>query len=174
MIYGIIKQNNGFVNVYSEPGMGSTFKIYLPRHVIVAEPILQPIDLVAPDAQGGETILLVEDDSAVLNIVRRMLEHLGYTVLAATTPGEAIRLTEVYHDEIVLLLTDVIMPEISGRDLADKLLSLHPHLKCLFMSGYSAHLIADGRLLETGAHFIQKPFSMQELAIKVCQALGGE
>lgn len=173
-IYGIVLQNNGFINVYSEPEKGSTFKIYLPRYETTAEPIRKKEEPMAPDAQGSETILVVEDEPAILRMSMMMLERLGYTVLTATTPGEAIRLAEAYPGKIHLLLTDVIMPEMNGRDLAKKLLTLYPHLKRLFMSGYWANVIADGGMLDAGVHFIQKPFSMNEFASKVRQALEGE
>ena len=119
----------------------------------------------------GETVLLVEDEPAILDMGKVMLEQLGYTVLAAGTPGEAIRLAEEHAGEIHLLMTDVVMPEMNGRDLAERLLSLYPDLKCLFMSGYTANVIAHHGVLDEGVHFIQKPFSMQDLAAKVREVL---
>ncbi|MFA4916935.1 MAG: PAS domain S-box protein [Syntrophales bacterium] len=172
-VYGIVKQNNGFINVYSELGQGTTFKIYLPRHEGKAEQ-MQKEGPVIPSCQGHETILLVEDEPTVMEITTMILEKLGYKVLAALTPGEAIRLAEKYAGEILLLLTDVVMPDMNGRDLAKKLLSLYPNLKCLFMSGYTANVIAHHGVLDAGVHFIQKPFSMKDLAAKVCEVLHGE
>ena len=123
-VYGIVKQNNGFINVYSEPGMGTTFKIYLSRHRGKTGGQLREELPVEPIARGVETILLVEDDPSILNMTTIMLKQLGYTVLAASTPDEAIRLTEAHPQEMHLLMTDVVMPRMNGRDLAGKLLSL--------------------------------------------------
>ncbi|MCP4576911.1 MAG: PAS domain S-box protein [Deltaproteobacteria bacterium] len=172
-VYGIVKQNNGFINVYSEPGRGTTFKIYLPRHE--GEPgRMQEKSPAAPAARGHETILLVEDEPAILAMVKMMLERLGYTVLAAGAPGETIRLAGEYAGEIHLLMTDVVMPEMNGLDLAENLFSLYPKLNCLFMSGYTADVIARHGVLDEGVNFIQKPFSMKDLAFKVREALDGE
>jgi DNA-binding response OmpR family regulator len=121
---------------------------------------------------SGETVLLVEDEPAVRGIARMILERLGYTVLAASTPGEAIRLTETHVGAIHLLITDVVMPEMNGRDLNHRLLALRPKLKCLFMSGYTADVIGHHGVLEAGVNFIQKPFSMGDLAAKVRMTLG--
>jgi PAS domain S-box-containing protein len=171
-VYGIVKQNNGFINVFSEPGQGTTFKIYLPRHKGTAEQIRQEGPAEPP--RGHETILLVEDEPAMLNLITLMLQRLGYTVLAASTPGEAIRLAESHAGEIHLLMTDVVMPEMNGRDLAKNLLSLYPHLKPLFMSGYAANVIVHHGMLDEGVHYIQKPFSKQALAAKVREALDSQ
>jgi len=168
-VYGIVKQNNGFINVYSEPGEGTTFKIYLPRHT--ARTAVPKAASQGPVGRGHETILLVEDESSILEISKEMLESFGYTVRAASTPGEAIRIAEEHAGDINLLMTDVIMPEMNGRDLAKRLLSLYPELACLFMSGYTADVIAHRGVLEEGVHFIQKPFSVQGLAAKVREAL---
>jgi response regulator RpfG family c-di-GMP phosphodiesterase len=121
--------------------------------------------------RGRETILLVEDEHAILKLAKRMLETQGYTVLAASLPGEAIRLAKEHIGEIHLLMTDVIMPEMNGRDLAKNLLSLYPFIKRLFTSGYTADVIANQGILDEGVHFIQKPFSMQDLAAKVHEVL---
>ena len=170
-VYGIVKQNEGFINVYSEPGQGTTFKIYLPRHAAKAEQTSKT-GVAQSIARGHGTILLVEDEPAILDMTTIMLERQGYKVLAAGTPGEAIRLAGVYPGEINLLMTDVVMPEMNGRELAKNLLSLHPGLKRLFMSGYTANVIAHHGVLDEGVNFIQKPFSMQDLAAKVRQAIG--
>ncbi len=170
MVYGIVKQNDGFINVYSEPGLGSTFRIYFPRHAARA---VAPLGEARPAAPGGEeTILLVEDEPMILGIARTMLQTHGYKVLAAATPGEAVALAREHQGDIHLLMTDVIMPEMNGRDLAKTLLSLYPDLKRLFMSGYTANVIAHHGVLDEGVHFIQKPFSMAELGKKVREALG--
>ena len=169
-VYGIVKQNEGFINVYSEPGLGSTFMIYLPRHTVTTgrEPKASP----APRApRGHETILVVEDESMILEMVKLMLETLGYRVLAASTPGEAIRIAGERSVAIDLLLTDVVMPGMTGRDLVQNLNSLYPELKCLFMSGYTGDVIAHHGVLDEGVHFIQKPFSRRELAAKAREVL---
>jgi len=168
-VYGIVKQNQGFINVYSEPGQGTTFSIYLPRHVGKAEQART--DGAAAAVRGHETILLVEDEPAILKLATTMLERQGYAVLAASTPGEAIRLARKYGGAIHLLMTDVIMPEMNGRDLAKNLLNGDPHLKRLFMSGHAADVIADRGVLDAGVSFIQKPFSVKELAAKVRETL---
>jgi PAS domain S-box-containing protein len=171
-VYGIVKQNNGFVNVYSEPGLGTKFTVYLPRYKGSAAPLPQEA-LAEPVARGNETILLVEDEPAILTLITTMLTKLGYTVLTAGTPGEIIRLADEYTGKIHLLITDVVMPGMNGKDLAGNLLSRYPHLKHLFMSGYTADVIAHNGILDDGVNFIQKPFSIKELAVKVREALGG-
>jgi DNA-binding NtrC family response regulator len=125
------------------------------------------MDASQPAARGHETILLVEDEPMILDITAKMLERQGYTVQAAATPGEAIRLAREHVGEIHLLMTDVVMPEMNGRDLAKNLLSLYPNLKRLFMSGYTADVIAHHGVLDEGVQFIQKPFSVLTLAVKV-------
>ena len=169
-VYGIVKQNNGFINVYSEPGEGTTFKVYLPSHEgktahIAAESTVEAVNI------GSETILLVEDEPAILKLGKKILERIGYTVLAAGTPGEAIRLAHEHAGRIDLLMTDVVMPEMNGRDLAKHLLSIYPNLSRLFMSGYTSNVIAHHGVLDEGVHFIQKPFSLKDLAAKVREAL---
>lgn len=171
-IYGIVKQNNGFINVYSEPDQGTTFKIYLPAYAEKSAGMLEK-ELELPTKRGSETILLVEDESAILHMTTMMLERLGYTVVAAATPGEAIRLAHKYRGRIDLLMTDVVMPEMNGRQLAGNLLSHYPDLKRLFMSGYTANVIAHHGVLDEGVHFIQKPFSMKDLGGKLREALEG-
>jgi PAS domain S-box-containing protein len=164
--YGIVKQNNGFINVYSEPGQGTTFKIYLPRYV---DKIRQTSGIVSAESvmSGHETILLVEDEPMILELSATMLKRLGYTVLTAGSPGEAIRLAQENDGEIHLLMTDVVMPEMNGRDLARNLLSLYPDLKRLFMSGYTANVIAHHGVIDEGVNFIQKPFTRKELSMKI-------
>lgn len=165
-VYGIVKQNNGFINVYSEPGKGSTFKIYLPQYAgHVVDALREPPEEIP---QGrGETVLVVEDEPAILSMCTIMLEKLGYRALAAGTPDEAIGLAEEHENEIHLLITDVIMPGINGRDLAERLQSLYPGLKILFMSGYTSNVLAHRGVLDDGVNFIQKPFSLKSFAVKV-------
>ncbi|MDO9043045.1 MAG: ATP-binding protein [Desulfocapsaceae bacterium] len=171
-VYGVVKQNNGFVNVYSEPGQGTTFTIYLPRYVGNGAQV-QTEQPAGPAIGGQETILLVEDEPAILRMTTAMLEGLGYTVLAADSPDQAMLLAQQHAGEIGLLMSDVIMPEMNGRDLANRLLSSLPRIKVLFMSGYTADIIAHHGVLEAGGAFVQKPFSMQELATTVRKVLNG-
>ncbi|MGM0786546.1 MAG: PAS domain S-box protein [Thermodesulfobacteriota bacterium] len=168
-VYGIVKQNNGFINVYSEPGVGTTFKIYLPR---CRESGLSPEKrLVVQIPEGSETVLLVEDEPAILQMGKSMLENLGYTVLVAGNPNDALAIAEEDDGEIDLLITDVVMPEMNGRDLASKISAGIPRLKTLFMSGYTEDVIAHHGVLDEGVYFIQKPFSIQDLAAKVREAI---
>jgi PAS domain S-box-containing protein len=169
-VYGIVKQNNGFINVYSEPGQGSTFKIYLSRLVAGAD-----TDMAVPEkksaAGGTETILLVEDEPSILKITRMMLERKGYSVLSADTPALAMEKAKNHAGPIALLMTDVVMPEMNGRDLAGQISRLYPDIRVLFMSGYTADVIAHQGILDDKVAFIQKPFSMAEMTEKVREVL---
>ncbi len=169
-VFGAVKQNNGFINVYSEPGRGTVFKVFLPRHAAGSARRKEERGL-REATRGSETILLVEDEPMILKVATTMLETLGYTVLAASTPGEAIRLARDHPGRIDLLMTDVVMPEMNGRDLARNLLSIHPDIRRLFMSGYTANVIAHRGVLDEGVHFLQKPFSMKDLGEKIREAL---
>ena len=170
-VYGIIKQNHGVINVYSEPDTGTTIRVYLPVHKAKSFKSTKEVDTDHPLNSGYCTILLVEDEPAILAMGKKMLERLGYTVIPASAPGEAIRLAEEYAGAIDLLMTDVIMPGMNGRDLAGRILALYPEMKRLFMSGYTANVIARQGVLDAGVNFIQKPFSLQLLSDKVRQAL---
>ncbi|NTV13706.1 MAG: PAS domain S-box protein [Desulfobulbaceae bacterium] len=172
-VYGIVRQNAGFIKVYSEPETGTTFSIYLPRNA-EKDDEGEEEEVAAPAAAGesrSETILLVEDEAAVLELTQRLLEKCGHKVLAAATPGEAIRLVQEYVGEIKLLLTDVIMPEMNGRDLAQRVRDLQPELKVLYMSGYTANIITHHGILEEDIHFLSKPFSFKELSAKLQEVL---
>jgi len=169
-VYGIVKQNNGFINVYSEPNQGTTLRIYLPQHEGKVHGTKKKRAEESPMAHG-ETVLLVEDDLALLKLSHKILNGLGYNVIPAMTPKEAIRLTKEYNDEIHLLVTDVIMPEMNGRELSEKLKTMYPDLKCVFMSGYTANVIAHHGVLDDGVRFIQKPFSKRDLAIIIKNTL---
>jgi two-component system cell cycle sensor histidine kinase/response regulator CckA len=169
-VFGIVKQNKGFISVYSEPEVGTTFKIYLPR--FLAEGVAaraQEVEAAPP--RGSETVLIVEDEAAILCLARLMLEELGYTVLTAGSPGEAIRLAAEGRAEIHLVITDVVMPEMNGRELVERIGKSRPRLKYLFMSGYMANIISQHGVLDEGVQFIQKPFSSNDLARKVREAL---
>jgi PAS domain S-box-containing protein len=169
-VYGSVRQNNGFINVYSEPGKGTTFRIYLRRHT---NPVIDPLPArVAEIPVGrGETVMVVEDEPSILKLTKMILEILGYRALSAGTPGEAIKLAEEHDGEIHLLITDVVMPEMNGRELAERLQSITPGIKILFMSGYTATVIAHRGVLDEGMNFIKKPFSKMDLAVKVGEAL---
>ena len=174
-VYGAVKQNGGFITVSSELGQGTTFEIYVPRHRVDAQAAqAAQSGAVSVAAAGWETILLVEDEAGILRLTRRALEVQGYAVLAAGSPGEALRQAQEYAGDIHLLLTDVQMPEMNGRDLAAALLTLRPQLKQLFMSGHTADVIALRGMLEHGVSFIEKPFSPVALAAKVREVLDRE
>lgn len=168
-VYGIIRQNGGLINVYSEPGRGSTFKIYLPR---AGELEKAPAEAAEKRSwRGDETVLLVEDEAQILNLGRRILQQQGYTVLAARLPEEALKLARQYAAPIHLLVTDVVMPGMNGRELREKVAALKPGLRCLFMSGYTANVIAHQGVLEQGIHFLQKPFTNDTLARSIREVL---
>jgi two-component system cell cycle sensor histidine kinase/response regulator CckA len=169
-VYGIVTQNSGFVEVASAPGQGSTLDVFLPCHAATGA-VRQRPDMAPPTARGHETILLVEDEPSILEMIRRMLARQGYAVLAAATPAVAVQLAREHAGTIHLLVTDVVMPEMNGRELARTILTLHPDVERLFMSGYTADVIAHHGVLNEGLHFIQKPFTMKALAAKVRSVL---
>ncbi len=147
-IFGIVKQNNGFINVYSEPDQGTTFKIYFPRYQGATEtPVehLQEIPLT-----GTETVLIVEDEAEILTLAKIVLERHGYKVLSAQSPSDALASCEKYRGKIDLLITDVIMPEMNGKELKERLEVKYPDIKVLFMSGYPADIVAHRGVLEEG------------------------
>jgi len=167
-VYGVVKQNGGFISVYSELGHGTTFKIYLPP--VSSDEKLEPTLATSGIATGTETVLLVEDEAVLLKLGKRILEGLGYTVLAASDPRAAIELA-AQHGHIDLLVTDVIMPHMSGREVWQTLSARRPDMKCLYLSGYTADVIADRGVLDEDVHFLQKPFTTESLANKVREAL---
>jgi PAS domain S-box-containing protein len=169
-VYGIVRQNNGHIAVYSEPGKGTTFKIYLPR--CAGEQDAEESEAVADRLPGGrETVLLVEDEASVCAITRANLEALGYTVMAAQSPAQAIRLGGEFQGVIDLLLTDVVMPGMNGRDMARHLMKQRPGLPCIFMSGYTANVVAHHGILDDDVDFLAKPFTRETLAVKVREVL---
>ena len=169
-VYGIVKQSGGHICVYSELGQGTAFKIYLPRVDPAADPV-EPGGLLAHVAQGRETILLVEDEEAVRELARDILEANGYAVLEARHGDEALAICERHSEPIHLMLTDVVMPGMNGRELAERLARLRPETKVLYMSGYTDNAIVLHGVLNGRAVFLQKPFSPDALARKVREVL---
>jgi nitrogen-specific signal transduction histidine kinase/CheY-like chemotaxis protein len=165
-VYGIVKQNNGFVYVYSEKDIGSCFKIFLPRH-FEAEAVMVEKNSCDSAPTGNECVLLVEDEPIILKMTKKILERLGYQVVSTQSPLEAIRLADVHRNEIRLLISDVVMPQANGKELAKALVENIPNLKTLFISGYTADVIATHGILDEGLNFLQKPFTRNELAQKV-------
>jgi PAS domain S-box-containing protein len=168
-VYGIVKQNGGFIDVHTRVGEGSAFRIYLPR----LEGALSPAAEVAPSPPRGhgETVLVVEDEPAILAIARQVLDTLGYRALAASSPEEALAAAGRRGGKIDVLLTDVIMPGMNGRELYERLAAARPALRCLYMSGYTADVIADRGVLEPDVQFIAKPFSTADLALTLRDVL---
>ncbi len=169
-VYGIVKQNNSFINIYSEPGQGSTFKIYIPRYIgkIESSSVLQSFGSI-PRSMG--MVLLVEDEQKLLDLSTEILEELGCRVLAANSTTEAIKYAEDDSLPIDLLITDVVMPEMNGRELSSSIMKIRPSIRCLFMSGYTANIIAHKGVLDMGVNFIQKPFSLQAMAAKIREVM---
>ncbi|MEJ2055225.1 MAG: response regulator, partial [Calditrichaceae bacterium] len=169
-VYGIIKQNNGFIDVQSETDKGTTFKIYLPRYDTALDNKTITKENIS-DMQVHETVILVEDDPTILNMTTEMLNLLGYKVLTAGNAGEAIKIARTYKNKIHLLITDVVMPDMDGKELSEKIHAIYPGLKILFMSGYTANVIAHRGVLDEGVNFIQKPFSKKTLSKKIQETL---
>ncbi|MEJ5347559.1 MAG: PAS domain S-box protein [Desulfosoma sp.] len=170
-VYGIVRQNRGFINVYSEPGVGTTFKIYLPRETEeVSTPAKEPSLDEVPRGKG-ETVLLVEDDPVLLEMTKVMLEDLGYEVLAAANPKEASALAKEYSGTIDLLMTDVIMPDMNGKALATEVREGRAGVKVLYMSGYTSNVVAHHGILDPGVSFLAKPFGYKDLAKKIRETL---
>ncbi|MBN2281555.1 MAG: PAS domain S-box protein [Candidatus Marinimicrobia bacterium] len=166
-IYGIVKQNNGYINVYSEPGTGTTFSIFFPvfmKEGYEAQPEKRVLE-VTP--KGNETILLVEDEIAIIKYITKTLKELGYKILVASSPAEALDITRKYGRTIDLMITDVVMPQMNGRELAKQVLEMHSGIKQLFISGYTADVIAHHGIIEEGVNFLHKPFTLEEISKKV-------
>ncbi len=170
IVYGLVSQNNGHIRVSSQPGLGTTFKIFFPLYQAGKE-VSREKTAATRARRGSETVMLVEDEPAILRMTALMLERLGYQVLAVRLPGEAVRLAQECGSRIDLLLTDVVMPELNGRELAKRIQRFQPDIKCLFMSGYTADVIAHQGVLDESVHFIQKPFSMEGLGAKLRDVL---
>jgi two-component system cell cycle sensor histidine kinase/response regulator CckA len=168
-VYGIVKQSGGYIWVYSEVGMGTSFKVYLPRVDAAAE-VIQPT-VAADPHRGHETVLLVEDEDGVRALIRQVLHRSGYTVLQARDGGEALLQCERHEGRIDLLLTDVVLTQISGTELAQRLLKIRPEMRVLYMSGYTDEAIVQHGVLSAGTSFLQKPFTNDSLARKVRDVL---
>jgi len=179
-VYGIVEQTGGRIDVESAPGEGTTFRIYLPKYVEEAGPSPSADDGVgvgraadgeamssSPPQARGETILLVDDEAAIVDMTKLALETLGYEVMTAGSPGEALDVLERAAVSPALLMTDVVMPEMNGRDLATRVCDQYPHVRVLYMSGYTDNILEDRGVVEGDVHLIQKPFSMAELADKI-------
>jgi len=172
-VYGIVKQHGGNIWVFSEPGNGTTFKIYLPVSETTDAPT-ESDSIVPSDLKGSETILIVEDNAQVRNISREILKRQGYTVLIAENGKEALTVLKQQEKAVHLVLSDVVMPEMGGKNLFDQIAVYNPYMKVLFMSGYTDDVIAHRGLLYEGANYIQKPFTVHALAVKVRRILDGQ
>jgi len=172
IVYGIVTQNGGFLEAQSGPQKGSVLSVYLPRFGTEVTSIEAPGGQQGIEGKG-ETVLLVEDEGAILKMAERILLGLGYSVLAAGTPAEALELADAHRNEIQLLITDVVMPGMNGQALAERVRIIQPGVRCLFMSGYAADIISSDGVVGPDVHFIQKPFSVDGLAAKVGEVLAG-
>ena len=170
-VYGIVRQNHGFASVYSEPGRGTTFRICLPRCDAPVPPASGTFDEPPPPRRGSETVLLVEDERSVRVTTTRFLEMAGYTVLTATTPADAIALMAERTAPVDLLVSDLVMPGMSGRDLAARLAAERPEMKCLFISGYTEKVVSRHGILEPGVEFLAKPFTREQIVRKMRELL---
>jgi CheY-like chemotaxis protein len=168
--YGIIKQSGGYIWAYSEEGRGTTFKVYLPR--VAAERTDRASAVVGAPAGGTETILLVEDEESVRTLTRKLLERYGYKVLEAPSGEQGIAIAMARAEPIHLLLTDMVMPDMGGADLAARVLALRPEIRVLYTSGYTDDAIFRNGVLDETAAFLQKPFTSEALARKVREVLG--
>jgi CheY-like chemotaxis protein len=174
MVYGVVKQSGGFIWAYSEPGMGTSFKIYLPR-VPGEDSESEMAQAASALSEGGsETILLVEDEPMVLNLTTSILKNAGYKVVTASTPRQALEKMAHQTDPVHIMITDVVMPGMSGPTLANTLVSEYPEMKIIFMSGYTDAAVVENRFIQPGSVFLQKPFSPDALKAKIRELLDGD
>ena len=169
-IYGIVKQNDGFIWVYSEPGQGTTFKVYLPKvkaDVKAEEKEQTPVE----NLGVSETVFIVEDDDSLRNLAQKALQQHGYRVLTAENGEDALRISKEHEGAIDLMITDVVMPKMGGKETAERLQPLHPQMKVIYMSGYTDESIVHHGVLAPGLNFLEKPFSPEGLARKVREVL---
>jgi CheY-like chemotaxis protein len=174
MVYGVVKQSGGFIWAYSEPGMGTSFEIYFPRvpGKDTESETTQTVSTLSED--GSETILLVEDEQMVLNLTASVLKNAGYKVVTASTPKQALEAVARQTDPIQIMITDVVMPGMSGPTLANTLLSAYPEMKLIFMSGYTGAAVVENSFIRPGSAFLQKPFSPDALKAKIRALLDGD
>ncbi|MBN2627458.1 MAG: PAS domain-containing protein, partial [Spirochaetales bacterium] len=170
-VYGIVKQNNGFVEVFSRPGMGTTMRVYFPAKEGIAQPIAP--GTATPVRGGNETILIVEDEMMILSMAESMLSSCGYRILTASSPEDALERGKDETTKLDLIISDVVMPGMNGRELLERLVPYQPSAQCLFMSGYTADIITRQELMAGDVHFLQKPFTLQSLTMKVREVLDG-
>jgi DNA-binding NtrC family response regulator len=173
-VYGIVKQSGGYIWVSSEVGSGTSFKIYLPRVFEAGEPAAPRVSVnEGASAAGGEsnTLLLVEDESGIRELTSELLASWGYEVLVARNGVEALEISGKHRGTIHLMVTDVVMPHMNGRDLAERMRQMRPEIKVIYMSGYTDNLVLQGGMVEEGSDFIQKPFTADTLARRVRAAL---
>jgi CheY-like chemotaxis protein len=169
-VYGIVKQSGGYIWVYSEEGVGTTFKVYFPR--VVEESVAEEAKNTFEELpRGTETILLVEDEEMVRSLARQILEECGYTVLEANNGVEAMSMCENHDCQVDLLMTDVVMPQMGGRELAERFAEIYPQIRILFTSGYTDDAVVRNGVIEAGTNFIQKPFTLDALARKIREVL---
>jgi CheY-like chemotaxis protein len=174
IVYSIVNQLGGHIWVYSEEGKGTTFKIYLPRAYDHPRSVSAARAESTELPRGQETILVVEDEPGVLEVAAEALRLQGYTVLTAQSPAEALQLAQSYPEPLHLLITDVVMPVMSGRELAEYLMRLHPQMRVLYVSGYTENTIVHHGVLETGVHFLPKPYTPAQLIQKVREVLDSD
>jgi two-component system cell cycle sensor histidine kinase/response regulator CckA len=170
-VYGIIKQSRGYIFAESELGQGSTFRIYLPRVEDTVDSVVPPLQATWASAEGSETILLVEDEECVRQLIRETLQCKGYKILEADRGDTALRIAAGHAGRIDLLISDVVLPGMAGKELGSKLLANNPNTKVLYLSGYTEEAIIHQGMLDAGVAFLQKPFMLQALARKVRDVL---
>jgi CheY-like chemotaxis protein len=168
-VYGIVRQSGGHITVYSEPGQGTTFRVYFPANSATKKPEREPVAV--PHRTGGETVLVIEDEADLRSMIVRALTRRDYNVLEARTGEEALELVEKQKAKVQLLITDIVMPGMRGTEAAQRLASVVPDLKILYMSGYTDNAMFHQKLLEAGTIFLQKPFSVSALEERVQKAL---